>query len=200
MWNNNTAKVYKALTLLADKMICWYRARDCFPYDTCHYFPPLLVPGHLHTYGKGFRKRMNGISLKSNPKNLLLGIWNSLYYAQKELSIPVENFLNKLAKKEHVNLFLKNVRKFSSLTPSKRIISSLMGWTLAIHSFACWHWWSKQVHYITNCIQGKTKVKHLNDLLIEIFILSLRFWFQQLNILKFFPNYKFYQANVSFVL
>lgn len=52
MWNNNTAKVYKALTLLADKMICWYRARDCFPYDTCHYFPPLLVPGHLHTYGE----------------------------------------------------------------------------------------------------------------------------------------------------
>lgn len=52
MWNNNTAEVYKALTLLADEMICWYRPSNCFPYDTCHYFSPLLVPGYLNTYGE----------------------------------------------------------------------------------------------------------------------------------------------------
>lgn len=57
MWNNNIAEVYKALILLADKMICWYRASNCFPYDTCHYFPPLLVPGHLQSYGESVLKK-----------------------------------------------------------------------------------------------------------------------------------------------
>lgn len=52
MWNNNTVEVYKALILLADKMICWYRASNCFPCDACYYFSALLVPGCLHTYGE----------------------------------------------------------------------------------------------------------------------------------------------------
>lgn len=141
-----------------------------------------------YLWGKCFRKRMNVISSESNPKNLLLGIWNSFHCAHTEFNIPVENFLNKLAKRNMSTLVFKNVHDFSSLTPSKIIIRSLMGWTLDIHSTACWYWWSKQVHYVTNCIQGKTKVKHSNDLLIAISVLSLWFWFQHLNILKFFPN------------
>lgn len=52
MWNNNTAEVYKALTLLADKMVCWYTPSNCFSCDPCHHFSPLLVPGCLHTYGE----------------------------------------------------------------------------------------------------------------------------------------------------
>lgn len=111
---------------------------------------------------KCFEKRMNGISSKNNPKNLLLGIWKSLYYAQTQFNILIEKIFQKLAKRMSIVVF-KNSQGFSSLTPSKRIISSLMGWTLDTHSTASI---DKENRCITSCIQGKTKAKHLNNIII----------------------------------
>lgn len=104
IWNNNTAGLYKALPLLAERRICWFRTGSCSPYDPRHSFPPPFpVPGYLlYSWQKCFRERMNDISSESSPESLPLGIGKQCATLRCSL-IPCRKFLHKLRKEEHIS-------------------------------------------------------------------------------------------------